>query len=87
MARGTAFRTIPLEKLIVEGIQHKGFSFIEIMTTCPEIHGRRNKLGTPAEMLQALAKSTLPTGVVHKAEAPEYTAVYEEVIAKAQGRN
>jgi len=86
VARGTAYRTIPLEKLITEGIQHKGFTFIEILTTCPEIHGRRNKLGTPAEMLQALGKSPLPTGVLHKSVRPEYGEAYEGVIARAQGR-
>ncbi len=86
VARGSAFRAIPLEKLIAEAIRHKGFSFVEILTTCPEIHGRRNKLGTPAGMLQALGKTTLPTGVLHKGAASEYTELYEQVIAKAQGR-
>jgi 2-oxoglutarate ferredoxin oxidoreductase subunit beta len=86
IARGTVFRAIPLEKLIAEGIQHKGFSFVEILTTCPEIHGRRNRLGTPAEMLQALAKTTLPTGVIHQASGAEYTEAYDRIVAKAQGR-
>jgi hypothetical protein len=37
-------------------------------------------------MLQDLAKTTLPTGVLHKTSAPEYTEAYEGIIAKAQGR-
>jgi len=84
VARGSAYRTIPLEKLIAEGIQHKGFAFIEVMTTCPEIHGRRNRLGTPAEMLQALGKLSLPMGILHRETKPEYVETYEGIIAKAQ---
>ncbi|HEU5394762.1 MAG TPA: 2-oxoacid:ferredoxin oxidoreductase subunit beta [Candidatus Methylomirabilis sp.] len=85
VGRGTAYRTIPLEKMIAEGIQHRGFAFIEVLTTCPEIHGRRNHLGTPAEMLQALGKVSLPTGILHRSSRPEYGEAYGGIIARAQG--
>jgi len=54
------------------------------MTTCPEIHGRRNKLGTPAEMLKKLTKLPMPMGVLHREERPEYGASYETIITRAK---
>ena len=101
VARGTVYHAANLEKLIAGGLQNEGFSFIEVLTTCPEIYGRRNRLGTAAEMVLALremtisqqrAKSMAPedregkivTGVLHHAPRPEYTAVYETIIQKAQ---
>jgi 2-oxoglutarate ferredoxin oxidoreductase subunit beta len=51
VARATAYHARQLDMLIEKGIKHKGFSVIEVMSTCPTIYGRLNKLGKPTEML------------------------------------
>ncbi len=51
VARGTSYHARQLDMLIEKGIKHKGFSVIEVMSTCPTIYGRLNKLGNPTQML------------------------------------
>lgn len=40
-----------MTKYIKNGIIHKGFSVIEVITQCPVYYGRLNKMKTPGEML------------------------------------
>ena len=42
VARGTAANIRPLERLIKQGIEHHGFSFIEAVVPCPTEYGKRN---------------------------------------------
>ncbi len=42
VAEGTAANISPLERLIKQGIQHHGFSFIEAVVPCPTEYGKRN---------------------------------------------
>ncbi len=53
VARGLSSAPIDLEALIVQGIQHQGFSFLEVLSDCPTYYGRYNRLGEGPEMLQA----------------------------------
>lgn len=48
--------TQPFELMdgIKKALQTPGFSFVEALTTCPTQYGRRNDLGTPAEMFEFL---------------------------------
>ncbi|HLC27511.1 MAG TPA: 2-oxoacid:ferredoxin oxidoreductase subunit beta [bacterium] len=101
VARGTTYHAVALEKLIVEAIQHPGFSFLEVITDCPEIYGRKNKLGDPADMLLAQKDKVVPidqqgrytpeqlagkvfTKILHKHEATEYTARYQQLIDRVK---
>jgi len=52
VARGTAMNPRHLEKLLVRGISHQGFTVIEAISQCPTIYGRINKQGGPVEMLK-----------------------------------
>lgn len=52
VARGTTYHAKMLDALMERGINKKGFSVVEAMSQCPVQYGRRNKLGTPVEMLQ-----------------------------------
>jgi 2-oxoglutarate ferredoxin oxidoreductase subunit beta len=54
VARVLAATPIEMTKLMVEGMTHRGFSFIEIVADCPEYFGRYNKAGGGAEMLTSL---------------------------------
>ena len=38
--------------MIAGGFDNKGFSFIEAMVQCPTAYGRKNKMGSPANMLK-----------------------------------
>lgn len=52
VARWTTFHVRQLTKAMREAIQKKGFSFIEIISPCPTLYGRRNRLGDGLEMMQ-----------------------------------
>lgn len=52
VARGTTYHATALSKLIAQAIEHNGFSIVEAITACPISYGRRNKQGTPGDMLK-----------------------------------
>ena len=52
VARGTAVDIEPLAEMIKEGIQHRGFSFIEAVVPCPMEYGKRNVTGGAVAMLE-----------------------------------
>lgn len=45
VARWTAFHVRHLTKAMKEAILKKGFSFVEVLSPCPTLYSRRNKLG------------------------------------------
>jgi len=47
-----------LKNLIKEGISYPGFSFLEIISDCTEIYGRKNQLGESPEMILSQKAST-----------------------------
>ncbi|RKZ17742.1 hypothetical protein DRQ17_03980 [bacterium] len=44
VARGSSYHVPMLDGLIKKAILHKGFSVVDVITTCPINFGRRNKL-------------------------------------------
>jgi len=54
VARYAVTQPMAMIKGIKKALQTKGFAFIEVVTPCPVQFGRRNKLGTPADMLKDL---------------------------------
>jgi 2-oxoglutarate ferredoxin oxidoreductase subunit beta len=52
VARWTTFHVRQVTKTMKEAIQKKGFSFIEILSPCPTLYGRRNRLGDGLEMMR-----------------------------------
>ena len=51
VARWTTLHVRRLTESIKKVLQKRGFSFIEVITPCPEIFGRRNKMATGIEMM------------------------------------
>lgn len=51
IARGTVYHVLQLIELLSKAIQHKGFSVVEVVTQCPTSYGRRNKMGSPSNMM------------------------------------
>jgi len=50
---------VQLRTLIVEGMQTKGFSLIEVMDNCPVHYGRLNKKGDAATMIKSLREQSV----------------------------
>ncbi len=59
VARGDVFHAALLTNQIVEAAQHKGFSVLEVLSTCPTSFGRYNKIPQPAAMLHYLEENTV----------------------------
>lgn len=43
VARSTAYHYALTERLIKNALEHKGFSYVEVITQCPTTYGKRNK--------------------------------------------
>jgi 2-oxoglutarate/2-oxoacid ferredoxin oxidoreductase subunit beta len=56
VARVLAATPIEMTKVMADGMSHRGFSFIEVISDCPEYYGRYNNVGGGAEMLTWLAR-------------------------------
>jgi len=65
VARSGVYNPVQLENYIVKAIQKKGFSLVEIMSPCPTAYGRRNRAGTPVDMIAWQKENSVP---VAKAE-------------------
>ena len=52
VARWTSLHIRRLTTSIVEAIQKKGFSFVEILTACPTSFGRRNRMRDPLDLIK-----------------------------------
>jgi len=51
VARWTTLHVRRLVESVKKMLQKEGFAFIEVITPCPEIYGRRNKMATGIEMM------------------------------------
>jgi 2-oxoglutarate ferredoxin oxidoreductase subunit beta len=56
VARWTTIHVRRLTASIQKMLQKRGFGFIEVISPCPEIYGRRNKMRTGLEMMNWLKK-------------------------------
>ncbi len=74
IARGTAYHAAPLVDLIAQGIQNKGFSFIEALVQCPTSYGRRNKMGNAAAMMKHMSETVIPLAAYNRLAPAEQTA-------------
>jgi len=52
VARWTALHVRQVTISIKEALQHKGFSFIEIISPCPTVYARRNRLGSGLDLMK-----------------------------------
>jgi 2-oxoglutarate ferredoxin oxidoreductase subunit beta len=63
VARWTTYHVRHATKSIREALQKKGFSFVEIISPCPTLYGRRNRLGDGLEMMKFYKEnSTIKNG-------------------------
>lgn len=96
VGRGTAYHANLLTKLIENGINNNGFSFIEGVSVCPTYYGRKNKKGSSVKMMTYLKDNCIDKKIVDKKPElgenkiligelynnpqPEYTERYKEII-------
>lgn len=66
VARGTVYHIALTEKLITRALEHKGFSYVEIITQCPTGYGKRNKLADPYQLLMWQKENSVPVEQVAK---------------------
>jgi 2-oxoglutarate ferredoxin oxidoreductase subunit beta len=57
VARYSVWHVRPLIRAIKKALQRTGFSFIEVLSTCPTHYGRRNQNPTAIGMLRALRQN------------------------------
>ncbi|MEA3485337.1 MAG: 2-oxoacid:ferredoxin oxidoreductase subunit beta, partial [Candidatus Aerophobetes bacterium] len=77
IARGTVYHTRELDKLILRGIQKRGFAVVEVISQCPTSFGRRNKMGSTVEMMKWQKEHTVS---VKKAEKMSQEELKDKVI-------
>ena len=66
VARGTSFHAKMLDAMMLRALNHKGFSVVEAMSQCPVQYGRRNKLGTPMDMMQWFKDNSVSSPAFNK---------------------
>src|SRR6056297_3872615 len=59
VGRGDVYHVRELKDLVKAGIEHKGFSLVEIFTTCPTHFGRRNNMKQPSKLVEHLKDLTV----------------------------
>ncbi len=100
VARGYAGDLKQLEKLITEGMAHKGFAFIHVISPCIQYnkvssfeHIKELVKPVPDDhdvsdrlsaMKFAFHETNLYTGIFYKIEKPTYEQRYSKIIEKAQ---
>ena len=52
VARWTSYHVRQLTKAMTQAIQKKGFTFVEVITPCPTLYERRNRLGDGLERMK-----------------------------------
>jgi 2-oxoglutarate ferredoxin oxidoreductase subunit beta len=102
VARTTTYHVQQIADILKKAILHEGFSVVEIMSQCPTYFGRKNRLGSAADMIEHYKKITTPVGskakeenpeliergIILQKELPEYCSEYEKVIDRAmKGRS
>lgn len=59
-----------LKDLIKEGIRYSGFAFIEVISDCTEIYGRKNDLGSSPEMILSQKAGVRPPEDRNQVDVP-----------------
>jgi 2-oxoglutarate ferredoxin oxidoreductase subunit beta len=70
VGREVTLQTPALKNLIKEGLTHPGFAFIEVISDCTEIYGRKNDLGNSPEMILSQKKSMRPDSYGNVVDRP-----------------
>ncbi len=70
VGREVTLQVPSLKNLLKAALSHEGFSFVEVMSDCTEIYGRKNDLGESPEMMLAQKADMRPEAFGNVAEQP-----------------
>ena len=59
VAKYTTAQPMQVSEAIKQGLENKGFSFIEVVSQCPTYYGRKNRMKTPITMLNWFKENTI----------------------------
>lgn len=82
VARGTTYYARQTEQFIKQALEHKGFSVVEIISQCPTIYGRLNKMGSPVEMLRWQKENSISLDKVRDRWSSETNLLKEDLGGK-----
>lgn len=71
VARGTVYHVNLTERLIAKALEHKGFSYVEVITQCPTGYGKRNRMSDPYQLLMWQKENSIPVEQVDKFNAEQ----------------
>jgi len=71
-----------LERVLIKGFQHKGFSFFDIMSNCHINLGRKNKMDSAMKNLEWIDSITAPLSKWEKMTPEEQMNVFPTGILK-----
>jgi 2-oxoglutarate ferredoxin oxidoreductase subunit beta len=71
VGRETMLDPKKLERLIIKGFEHRGFSFIEVLSNCHINLGRKNKMASAMENLEWIDSITTPLSKYEKMSEEE----------------
>ncbi len=98
VARTTTYHVQQITDVIREAVLHEGFSVVEILSQCPTYFGRKNKMGSAADMMRWYKDNTaavgssklekdstlMARGIIVQKDLPEYCQEYDKIIERAQ---
>ena len=70
VGREVTLQTPALRNLLKEALAYPGFSFVEVISDCTEIYGRKNELGNSPEMILSQKKSMRPDNYGNVVDQP-----------------
>lgn len=95
VARSTTYHVAHLQKMFELALSKTGFSVVEVVSQCPTLYGRQQRLGDAVKMLSWLKEKSVDVskvsdpwqetdkfvlGVLHdRQEVPPYTVLYQAV--------
>jgi len=59
-----------LKELVLQGLRHPGFAFVEVLSDCTEIFGRKNELGSSSEMILRQKSEIRPSAYRDTVDTP-----------------
>ncbi len=73
VARSTVYHVQNLDNMIQQAIKKKGFSVVEVISTCPTHFGRKNRLPDPVRMMEYLRDHAIKKEKVQDMKPEEIT--------------
>ena len=82
IARETMLDPKKLERVLVKGFEHKGFSFIEVFSNCHVNLARKNKMATAMANLESIDSISMAKAKFDKLEPEEQKGIFPTGILK-----